>query len=388
MQLNQYYTEQTYGDALVKSLSLSSPKIALDLGFGAGNLLHAAKRRWKNLNLVGIDIDKSNVHDAKSKSFIDALTLNGFEPCLPNIIEDRFGEIDLLVSNPPYFSCELDRSNKEILKSIGLLECLSNNVKKIPAELIFLAQNLRLLSQSGELGIIVPAGLISGEKWKPIREFLFSSYCVSNVVQLPTNSFKQTDAQTFILTLKHKNSIEHSIPLSHINESETFNISKKNAIERSDYNYYKECSGFDASIELTANDFSLYRGNISHGDLACLSSEHLHTTAMPDLPVTKGFDFMPFEGGKNTNAGDILIARVGRRCLGRTMYIESGNIPISDCIIGVRPKSDELGEKIWKKLSSPQCREYLENVSLGVGAKYITYKTITDYLVNKKYATT
>jgi SAM-dependent methyltransferase len=383
MQLNQYYTENKYGDFLVQNLSIASPQVALDLGFGAGDLLHAAKRRWEEISLVGIDIDKSNVNQAKSRKLIKALELNGFDPSLPKIINDRFGDIDLLISNPPYFSCDLDLNNKEILRAIGLMDCISSNLKKVPAELIFLAQNLRLLTRTGEIGIIVPAGLISGQKWKPVREFLLCNYQITNVVQLPTDSFKKTDAQTFIMTLKHKVCNFNSIPLSQIGKKNIIDVDTNNAMERADFGYYQEISKLKTTNKLFENDFLIYRGNKSHNELALFSPEHIHTTNMPDVPTVKSFGFFSSKGSKNAQAGDILIARVGRRCLGRVMKIEKGNVPISDCIISIRPRNKSIGNKIWKKLSSLKCRDYLSNASLGVGAKYITYKTITDYLTNK-----
>ena len=386
MQLNQYYTENKYGDFLVQSLSISSPQVALDLGFGAGDLLHAAKRRWEEISLVGIDIDKSNIKQAKSNKLIKALELNGFEPSLPSIINDRFGAIDLLISNPPYFSCELDFNNKEILKALGMMDCISNKLKKVPAELIFLAQNLRLLTKSGEIGIIVPAGLISGQKWKPIREFLLCNYQITNVIQLPTNSFKKTDAQTFIMTLKHKVSSNEGVALSHVSQESIIGVDLHSAKERADYSYYQEISTLKSSKKLSENDFIIYRGNKSHNELSTLAPEHIHTTNMPNKPTERDIGFFPHENAKNAQAGDILIARVGRRCLGRVMRVKKGSGPISDCIIAITPKNKKIGAIIWKKLSSPKCRNYLMHVSLGVGAKYITHKTIMDYLTNN-YAT-
>jgi len=388
VQLNQFYTESKFGDILVQKLSLSSPNNALDLGFGAGNLLHAAKRRWGHLNLIGIDIDKKNVIDAKSKSLIEALELNGFEPSLPDVINDQFGDIDLLVSNPPYFSRELDDGSKQILNSIGMLDCISSKLKKIPAELIFLAQNLRLLSRAGELGIIMPAGIVSGENWKPVREFLFSNYSVTNVIQLPTNSFKKTDAQTFILTVKHKSHLNESIPLSHINERTILSIQQQDAVVRADYTYHKGRALLTCGNDISINDFSLYRGNRSHNQLTEVTDMHLHTTNMPDHAVKKGVANAAIKGAKNTQPGDILVARVGRRCLGRVIFIDKGSVPISDCIIGIRPKTTQIGKMIWERISSSHCKNYLASVSLGVGAKYITHKIIKDYLVGNDDAVT
>jgi len=388
MQLNQYYTEDMYGDILVSNLSLPSPKIALDLGFGTGNLLHAAKRRWNNLSLIGVDIDKDHITHAKAHTAIAAIEHNGFDPSLPDRILDRFGEIDLLLGNPPFFSSSLDQKSKMILQASGMLDCISKQTKKIPAELIFIAQNLRLLSKEGELGLIVPAGIISGERWKPIREFLFSNYTISNVIQLPTDSFKNTDAQTFILTIKHKLEKINGITLSHINNTESLKIKPEEAFIRADYDYYQKTLDMGTALNITLNDFQLYRGNKSHNILDNIAKKHLHTTTMPKLPIKQSFNNTSLDGAKNTLSGDILISRVGRRCLGRAIYVERGSVPISDCIIGIRPRTKNAGNLIWKKLSSPSCKDYFSRVSLGVGAKYITYKTITDYLTSNDHAAT
>lgn len=382
MQFNQYYTEKTFGDVLINNLSSISPQSALDLGFGSGSLLHAAKRRWDEIYLFGADIDKRNV--TKASKEINALELNGFNPDAPLILKERFGNIDLLISNPPYFTTDLNYNCREILKSVGLLDCISRSTKKIPAELIFLAQNLRLLPENGEIGIILPAGLISGRRWKPVRQLIFEQYAVSNVIQLPVNSFKKTDAQTFILILKNKLVSNSEISISHLDYNSEFYVPLHTAVERADYSYFLETSERNTSSKVTKNDFKIFRGNMSHNALSLNKARHIHTTNMPEEPRTIKLEFKPFLKANNVEAGDILVARVGRRCLGRVMMIESGCMPLSDCIIAIRPFSEEMRKKIWNKLTNPECRSYFNNACFGVGAKYITHQLITDYL-NSEY---
>ncbi len=379
MKLNQFYTEKNYSEVLVQNLSIRSPEAALDLGFGTGNLLSAARNRWRKLNLIGIDIDARNVKHAHPT--IKAFEHNGFDPNLPDLIIEKFGSIDLLISNPPYFSKELNINSKKILKHSGLLECITSSTKRVPAELIFLAQNLRLLSQKGELGIILPAGLISGQRWKPIREYLFSKYHISNVIQLPVNSFKKTDAQTFILIIKNRNKEQKNIPLSHINECSRINATIHDAVNRADYNFHAKEVTLDSKKLLQEGDFELLRGNRSHNILCNSAVKHLHTTDMPKKPQYITLVESAKSGLKNVKPGDILIARVGRRCVGRLLKVKAGSLPISDCIIAIRPKTKRMGQKIWKKLNSNDFNQYLESSLLGVSAKYITYNTIKDYLI-------
>lgn len=382
MHLNQYYTEDLYSDRLVNSLSVEEPNLALDLGFGAGGLLHAAKRRWTNINLVGVDVDRKNVLSAKRDKLIDAIELNGFSSVLPEIILEKYGKVDLLVSNPPYFSKSLDHECKRILSHSGLLDCISARARYVPAELVFLAQNLRLLTLDGEIGIILPAGLISGEKWKGFREILFKEFYVSNVIQLPINSFKGTDAQTFILTISRiKKDKVYTVNVSHALCEKNYDITVDEAIARADFQYYESNNNLAISSELMHSDFSIFRGQLSHKDLKSSVENFIHTTEMPSEPQSKYISYNPVSGLVNANKGDILIARVGSRCLGRSVYIHSGSLPVSDCIIIIRPNNRKIGSIIWEKVSSDIGVNFLKDTSLGVGAKYITHQSIKELLL-------
>lgn len=381
MKLNQYYTEKRYGDELVKKLTLTSPKQALDIGFGSGNLLRAAKRRWSDIGLIGIDIDCKNIAIEEELREINAIQLNGFEPSLPEMVVDKFGTIDLLLSNPPYFSQKLDSKTKSILDAVGLLSCLSKSIKNIPAELVFLAQNLRLLNDSGELGIILPAGLISGERWRDVRYHLFSNYQITNVIQLPVNCFRKTDAQTFILTIKKKSpAVSASITLSNINCNSDLTISLLEAAHRADFDYYQNKKQRVTSVQINESTYQIFRGNKSFDDLKALSDYYLHTSSMPKIPAEITLEDKPHPRCKNTQPGDIVVGRVGRRCLGRVSYVSNGSLPISDCVICIRPETRKVGLKIFKALSSLEFKEYVQKVALGVGAKYITHQTLNQFL--------
>jgi hypothetical protein len=383
MQLNQYYTESVYSNLLVSNLITPAPSQAIDLGFGAGDLLHAAKRRWENLNLIGVDIDQFNVAHANNSTSIKALHYDGFNPDLPEVILEKYGNIDLLVSNPPYFAKEVDANSRLILKKVGLNGCITRSSKKLPAELIFLAQNLRLLVSNSELGIILPSGLISGEKWIGLREYLFSEFNVSKIIQLPVNSFRKTDAQAFILILNQsKKDDSQFTELSHVSHQKLFNISVKEAIHRADFNYYHSCSrGFETS-GLDESEFFITRGNTPHSELKYFAKHYIHTTEMLSQPSSFSLPNYEFKNSRRAIEGDILLARVGRRCLGRVARVKNGSFPVSDCIIIIRPTSTFSGEKIWKKLSSSNAQRDLYDLSLGVGAKYITHSIIKDYLLH------
>jgi type I restriction enzyme M protein len=364
---------------LVNNLAIDSPKNAFDLGFGDGGLLLATKRRWETINLIGADIDETNISIAHSKKLIDAFEFDGFRPDLPEIINSKYGEIDLLVSNPPYYSCEFNQNISSVLNEAGLSKCLSKAPEKIPAELVFLAQNLRLLTEKGELGIILPAGLISGERWRETRELLFQEYNVKKVIQLPTKSFIKTEAQTFIVIISRKKNA-HSTVLSHVDYDEEFEINLNDASERADYSYYQQQKNHHLNHQLSESDFSIFRGSMTHDQLKSFSHYFIHTTNLKNTPIELSLPDAPIATGNNAIPGDIVIGRVGRRCLGRVGLIKSGIVPISDCIIVVRCGSTKVRDFVWRKFREKAARNSLYELSLGVGAKYLTYKIVSDYI--------
>jgi len=383
MHLSQYYTQRIYSKLLVESLGIDNPLHALDLGFGSGELLRAARRRWRGLSLIGVDIDEENIERANKKKLIQALHVDGFNPHLPEMLRDKFGNIELLVSNPPYYSRENNSDIRQILKDSGLGECISLRRKTIPAEVIFLAQNLRILKAGGELGIILPAGIISGEKWKKLREYLFLEYNVISCTQLPSHSFKNTDAQVFILIIRAHTGLDRAdtLKLRHANHFADIIVSSKEAISRADYSYYKSSIAV-LEENVSQINYQLLRGRNSQNELKNNFKQFIHTTKLQTFPSEISLPHEPNDYTVNTIPGDILVARVGRRCLGRVALVNSGSVPISDCIIIVRPETKTDKEKLWEKFSCATTKQRLLDVSLGVGAKYLTYGAIEDFLRN------
>lgn len=383
MNLNQYYTKSEFSDLLVSNLSLEAPYRAVDLGFGAGDLLYAAKRRWNTIDLIGIDIDPRNVQEANLKKSINAIHHDGFCPHLPDLITEKYGTIDLLISNPPYYSKELDIDITKILRSVGFDNFISKNVKTIPAELVFLAQNIRLLNENSELAIILPAGLISGERWAPLRSHLLDNYHIKRIIQLPSGSFKKTEAQAFILILTMQSKDKSNVlELSHVYKNDSIFISKDEAIQRSDYEYYSTQLSSLIKQKVENIKFSIFRGKTSYAELKKTEDNYIHTTGLTNTPLEISFDNNTCLSQVVAKPGDILIARVGRRCLGRIARVTSGQAIVSDCIIVIRPENEESAREIWYKLTMPDTKALLYKRSLGVGAKYLTQKIIKEFLNN------
>lgn len=68
--------------------------------------------------------------------------------------------------------------------------------------------------------------------------------------------------------------------------------------------------------------------------------------------------------------GDILISRVGKRCIGKVVMVKRGYIPFSDCIY--RLEVPEYIDKSFNSLITKRGQSWLQAYAHGVCAKVIS----------------
>lgn len=379
MELGQYYTPKTYSTLLISNMHSIKARNVLDIGCGQASLLQAARERWGKAKLIGYDIDPAN-YNLKGKNLHIGFG-NGLDPDLSNKILDTFGSIDVSVANPPYTSVEVNRNIISILKLANLYDCVPKNIKKISAEIIFLAQNLLVLKDDGELGAILPASLISGDRWKGLREYLITEKHINKVIQLPPKAFNKTEVTTFALILTNKKTTNQHVNLLSFGKEITLGINGESGIKRLDYNYHSSNSHFLSSSLL--DDVTIFRGNRTSKNLRIENPYFLHTSDLKDVFQKLSFNCRIYPKGiKTAKEGDFVISRVGSRCIGKAAYIIKGTIEISDCIVVLR----NLDKKKFMKLfdSGTFYEKALCN-ALGTGAKYLTFDIIKEAVATYEF---
>lgn len=375
MELGQYYTPENFSTLLVSSMHSADAESVLDIGCGQASLLKAARNRWKNAKLIGYDIDPRNFNVVGSNLHIEFG--NGFDADLSRKIIDTFGHIDISVANPPYISVEINRDISEILKRSRISECIPPRLKKLPSEIVFLAQNMLVLKKGGELGAILPASIISGEKWKNLREFLITELSLNKVIQLPQKAFGKTEASTFAVNFKNTPSTGKNVSLHSVEDMRALKVNKESGTKRLDYSYH--INSHQKKIKSTASrEILLVRGDKSSKLLKKFNKNYLHTSNLKET-------FQTLEYGNNTYAlgtkiackGDFVVSRVGSRCIGKTGYIEDGCVEVSDCITVI--KKIQFEKYISFFISGQFYKEVSQN-ALGTGAKYLTFDIILEAL--------
>ncbi len=237
--LGRYYTKQKISEILVDSLSLGKSSKLLDLGSGDGALSNAARGQWSDIEIVTVDVDRHPLYfgDEKHKHFLcDAL---GSE--LPSFLKEVGYIPDVAVCNPPFIKTEWRESFSEILEQSNLSGAYKF-INEAATEALFLAQNLRLVKPGGEVGIIVPDGIVSGKKHLGFRKKLLEKHCLRSVTKLPRSAFLGTDAQAYILIIKEGAGTNGDVLLGEIDDqghlAETCLVANEKCLERLDYGFH------------------------------------------------------------------------------------------------------------------------------------------------------
>ena len=395
----RYYTADWICKGLVSEMHTSPPKVILELGSGRGALATAASIKWRNAQVITVDMDHS------AQSFLGALAKRKFiahkhhvhdvlDDNLANQIGLTLGSVDLAVCNPPYVRPRWRASFGRILEDAGFSSSLKS-MHDAGADLLFIAQNLRLLRKNGKLGLVLPDGLITAEKYAGVRRTLLKEHLVEQVLQLPRRVFAGTEAQTYLLVLAKNGGATDSVQLRQIyldgSVSPSLLISSDLAQRRLDYAYHASnqdrhiCregklleSIRDMSLGLTRGTVSSHQ--IPHFDWPIF---HLGDFVSSNMVVPKRFSLsrrvlkeLPART-KISMPGDLLVARIGRNLHDKVAIVQHGPCIVSDCIFTLRV-GDANRKSLLAFLTSKSGRQALEATSHGVGARYLSSSDLLD----------
>lgn len=372
----QYFTENIYSQLLIANIDIINPKLVIDLGIGDGALTKAAIEKWGDAHFFAIDVDKEKCDSMKHYSDkISIIQENGLIPDLNEKIQISVNSVDVAICNPPYHQIANNENLFELFKASSLYSCCE--LKRISSDIIFLAHNLSLLKDKGYLGIILPDGILTRKDYALLRKDIITNHTLKHVIQLPDGVFKKTEARTHILILTKGKSKYESVMLSIVDENGNYtqqlNIPKNHLIDRMDFSYqnwklhhnYEPCANSIYDIQIT-------RGSFSYKELQTLFCEYFHSTHFKDQTNHSFADHAYTQTNKViAEQGDILMCRVGKRCVGKTSIIERGNIILSDCVYRIRvPQMYQ--RLVWQYFNSTKGKEWIQIAAHGVCSRVIS----------------
>ncbi len=382
----QFYTPQPAGHLLVSAMLTDQVQTVVDIGVGSGQLLRAAQARWQDARLFAADIDPQHIATARVR-FPEAICrhLDALHMRLPTKLGLAEGQADVAVCNPPYLPAADLPNVHDILRAADLLDCVS--AKRITTDIVFIAQNLRLLRTGGELAVIVPDGLATHSNFADLRQALYERHGLYRVIQLPDRFFSRTEARTHIFYLRKQARPVSGIRLVGASQNGELTqeviIPAKLARVRLDYSFHSVKERRGASI-ITLRDLGaeIARGAFTHKECVTNNLPYFHTTDFKRFP--NGLAVYPPDFSLPerwvAQRGDILIPRVGARCLHYAAKVLSGNPVLTDCVYRVRVES-RWREPLWKALSSVEGIHWRQHAAHGVCARVLGKELLLDFPV-------
>ncbi len=405
--LGRYYTANWVSETLINAIDYKRPGLIMELGVGEGSLSNVAMKKWDRSQLITVDIDKSIGNGKLLKGIKNHVhhQHDVLDHTLDKSIGVKFGSTDIALCNPPYIRPRWRDGFNSILSEAGLQKSLIS-VYDAGADLLFLAQNLRLLKKSGKLGLVLPDGLITGERFRGVRRVLLNEHLVEQVIQLPRNAFLKTEAQTYLIILAKESGPTKEIRLrsfqnNAFNELDLF-IPIESGYQRLDYKFHfirssVPCVKMKKNNSVKLRDFcdDLSRGVISSNEISESPWPIFH---LPDFPMAKDSDGMILPRsmrilkkeldavGKACIArpGDILLGRVGRNLHEKICLIKTGQCIISDCVFRIRVEP-EYQTAVYNFLKSKEGNICLQSTAHGVGANYLSKDDVFDLSIPAGY---
>lgn len=375
-ELGQYYTSNNISELLLSNISIPFPRKVVELGVGDGSLVRAALGKWEESELIGCDIDPDNISSLKSEfPSIDLYLLNGLSSNLDKDMKIGLNSIDVAICNPPYLPLKKCEESLAIIRKANLQ--IDKKIGRITSDLVFLCQNLLFLKEGGELGIILPEGFICSHRFSEVRSSLLGNYHVRAIIELPEKVFKKTEAKTFIAVIKKRKKVNYKVNLFLANKEGDLvgknRVWKRDVMQRMDFSFhtFDSCSEERDCVK-TLNDIGaeIFRGAKSKKELELSKSEFLHTWSLNKELSYKSFNDCSTHA-KSAIKGDIVISRVGKRCLGRVLVVESGSVPISDCLYVIRVQ-EKYRVDVVNSFVSENGQQWVVRYSHGVCARVIS----------------
>ncbi|UVM35030.1 N-6 DNA methylase [Pseudomonas sp. B21-019] len=400
--LGRYYTKNEISSFLVEQFDITSPVRLLDLGAGSGSLSCAAKTRWPDIKILTVDIDpKVDLPTIPTKQIYDELSHEHFVVdalCenLSTVLNCTNAPIDIAVCNPPFITPKWRNEFSSILEDAGFLDCLPFPAD-VDAGLLFLAQNLRLMSENATLGIILPDSLITASKYKKFRATLLNTYAITKIIQLPRGSFHHTDALASIVILQKTKNHQDAVRVYCLNRNKSLSkpilVDISSAAERLDYSFhFHRLHTIDVTSrrKITLHELAaeIKRGSLSSAQVKNSDFPVLHITNINEGDIGQWLDFSSFETEMpddysnivKAQPGDILISRVGRNLESKIVGVMAGTFAVSDCVYVIRC-SPSTRNTVLAQLASREGRAWMSAHAYGVAAKQLAKKELITFPV-------
>lgn len=390
----RYYTRGGAAEVLVSAMGRAPKGVVIDLGAGDGALVGEASRRWTGARFITVDIDQnagSSRLSEQANSCFSHHVADALDAQLAQKIGLDVGAAHSALCNPPYIRSGWRSHFGQILEDAGLSGVFPH-IKCVPADILFIAQNLRFLRPGGKLGLILPDGIIAGEKCGALRHALTKAHRLERVIELPRRMFHGTEAKAYVVVLTKQGKPADAIALQRLEAdgslTGTLDLAVGEATSRLDYSFHcapaQSLPNRRGRATLRDLGATVARGSFSSSERNACEFPVFHTTDFTGAGVPRAFQLSKARAATIdalfAEPGDILVARVGRNLEEKVAVVERGRVALSDCILRIRV-APEMQKYVLNFFNSEAGRLALQTASHGVGARFVTRDALLDMVI-------
>jgi hypothetical protein len=380
--LGQVMTPQPMADALLRLLG-SAGGNWLELGSGSGRLAEAVYDGAAPLSYIGVELEAAMI-DLCPK-------LPGFQYVKHNVLAAAslarsLGEqqFDHVIGNPPYGMHDLPpQARKRLLKLCPDLEV---QFAWASIDLYFVLESLARLKSTGTGAFIVGTDIPCGVQSRPFRKMLVDQASEIECYELPSTAFgSAVEVHAYMMIVRFGRSRAKHVSLGRVDEHfEVVSLRRFDrnlAIESMDLSHHEFGEMNEvlrrSSHGVTMRDLgvSIIRGSRTRSQFSQLGIAHFHTSDFPKSGMEISLESESVPDYQQATVGDILLPRVGTRCLEHKAVVVSGQSPYSESVFRIRTPAQHQG-RVVRWITSDECTSWRRAAARGACAKHLTVSAL------------
>lgn len=376
--LKYYKTPGSVVTELFGQLDLCDIKNIVDLGAGEGALLGQLYEENK-YNKVAIEVDHDRI-EILSSAYDSVYSNDLFKKRIRLKFESLLDKT-LFVSNPPFGVVSSTKHLQKLMMTSALVD-KADNATNFRMELVFLARAIEAAKKGDYVAFIVPASIVNQQRFSKVREVLVKNHGLYSCTLITENVFKNTEVRTAIIWFKpYSNQTTDDVNVFLEFNSRPLKIANSAFIKNGVQNALSNKAHQDTLASIVVN---LKRGVSSKKSLLDRGIKHIHTTDLNEkhagvvkIPSCFQSDEVDIKE-RYAKHGDILMARVGTRVVGKAAMFTGVKAVISDCVIRIRV-TESKRDHLFKELISTAGQKWLQEMSTGSCARLLTYDVLNKF---------
>lgn len=355
----------------------------LELGSGSGRLAEAVSAGASPTSYLGVEVEPSIIALSPAIPgfrFVqqDVLAVDGLAHTLEKM------QFDYVIGNPPYGIHGFSAQAAQRLQT--LCPDLEIHGNWAPIDLYFVLESLSRLKPTGSAAFIVGADIPCGTQSQEFRKMLLENASEIECYELPQTAFgTYAEVQAYVLIARYGKSRAGHVSLGRLNDqfqvTALRRVSPAQAMTSMDLSHH-EFAEIDTALRkssqgLTMKDMevSIVRGSRTRAQFSQLGVAHFHTSDFPRTGMEVSFKTAPSPDFQQASVGDILLPRVGTRCLEHKAVVVSGQAPYSEAVFRVRAPAKHH-ERVVRWITSSECSAWRRAAARGACAKHLTVSAL------------